>query len=464
MERDKQIDEILRDIEEQKVADAIVAENSENTSTIEAIAEDARKKRKEQIKGFSLDFDADSVIADATQPAEDDVAPEAEYDSATQSQEIALPAVEAPSVAPTQEKQRKKHKYLGRVLYALFVVLISVLIASVGILYFFDASGVSGSAELIDVEIPQGAYTQQIADTLKEKGLIDNALFFRVYAKLTKADGLWQVGTFMLSSDMGYAGIVEELQTSTPRENVNVTIPEGYTVEEIARLLKEKGVCEEEDFYNAVVNGEFDYDFVQAIPTAADGEEHAGRIYRLEGYLFPDTYNFYVGSTGEMVVDRMLSNFDSKLTPAIRQQIAEKGWTIDEAIIFASVIQGEAGLPNDMVAVSRVLTNRMQPNSGFPKLQCDSTRDYINEILPSISGVQVTTSPYDTYVREGLPVGAINNPGMMAIQAALNPSDDAEYANCYYFATDYDTGITYYSKTYSQHVAICRKYKIGMYG
>ena len=117
-----------------------------------------------------------------------------------------------------------------------------------------------------------------------------------------------------------------------------------------------------------------------------------------------------------------------------------------------------------MLGVSRVLTNRMQPNSGFPKLQCDSTRDYINGILPSISGVQVTTSPYDTYVRDGLPVGAINNPGLMAIEAALNPSDDAEYANCYYFATDYDTGITYFSKTYSQHVAICRKYKIGMYG
>ena len=374
------------------------------------------------------------------------------------------PVAEMPSEASVQKKQRKKNKTLSRVLYAIFVVLISVLIASVGILYFFDASGINGSEELIDVEIPQGAYTQQIAGILKEKGLIDNPLFFRVYAKLTKADGLWQVGTFMLSSDMGYAGLVQELQTSTPRANVNVTIPEGFTVEEIARLLAEKEVCEEADFYNAVINGEFDYDFVKAIPTAADGEEYAGRIYRLEGYLFPDTYNFYVGSTGEMVIDKMLSNFDSKLTPAIRQEITEKGWTIDEAIIFASVIQGEAGLPNDMVAVSRVLTNRMQPNSGFPKLQCDSTRDYINGILPSVSGIQVTTSPYDTYIREGLPVGAINNPGMMAIQAALNPSDDAEYASCYYFATDYDTGITYYSKTYSQHVATCRKYKIGMYG
>ena len=116
------------------------------------------------------------------------------------------------------------------------------------------------------------------------------------------------------------------------------------------------------------------------------------------------------------------------------------------------------------MAVSRVLTNRMQPNSGYPKLECCSTRDYVNAIMPSLGGVQVTTSAYNTYIREGLPVGAINNPGLLAIEAALNPSDDAEYENCYFFATDYDSGITYFSKTFSQHVAICRKYKIGMYG
>jgi UPF0755 protein len=462
MEKDHQIDEILRDIEEKKTADDIVAENIGSDPAVDVLAEDARKKRKEQIEGFSLDLDVDSIVADVPPLADDGESRVTAADSAPKEESTPTPTEEP--VHPVCRKPRKRNKRLSRILYALFVVLISVLIASVGLLYFFEASGLNGTSTMIDVEIPQGAYTQQIADILQEKGLINNTLFFRIYTKLTKADSLWQVGTFMLSSDMGYAGIVEELQTSTPRENVNITIPEGYTVEEIAHLLHEKGVCEEEDFYNAVVNGEFDYDFVKAIPSAADGEEHAGRIYRLEGYLFPDTYNFYVGSTGEMVVDRMLSNFDSKLTPAIRQQIAEKGWTIDQAIIFASVIQGEAGLPNDMVAVSRVLMNRMQPNSGFPKLQCDSTRDYINAILPSISGVQVTTSPYDTYIREGLPVGAINNPGMMAIQAALNPSNDEEYANCYYFATDYDTGITYYSKTYSQHVAICRKYKIGMYG
>ncbi len=455
MEKEQQIDDILRDIEERKAADEIIHAELRQEEQASEMIEDVRKKREEQIKDFSLELDVDDMIADVPATNAESVVP-AETPEPAQAQEI--------PPAKKEKNPRKKNKFFGRLMYILCVTLISALIACVGVVFFFDASGLGGSDVVRDIEIPSGAYTAQIAEILEENGLVENGFLFRVYAKLTKADGLWQVGTFMLSSDMGYAGIVEELQTSTPRENVNVTIPEGFTVEEIARLLKEKGVCEQEDFYNAVINAEFDYDFVKAIPTAADGEEHAGRIYRLEGYLFPDTYNFYVGSTGEMVVKRMLDNFNSKLTPAIRQQIKDKGWTIDEAIIFASIIQGEAGLQEDMVAVSRVLTNRMQPNSGYPKLECCSTRDYVNAILPSIDGIQVTTSAYNIYICTGLPVGAINNPGMLAIQAALNPSDAAEYANCYFFATDYDSGITYFSKTYSQHVAICRKYKIGMYG
>lgn len=452
MSKEQQIDEILREIEDRKETDAIVDAELPTEEPSVALINDAQKKREEQVKGFSLDLDVEDLI--------DDVERESDDDSAT------AEVVELVQVNPlvSEKKPRKKNKRFGRLMYILSVALLSALVACAAIVYFFDASGLGGSDVVVDVEIPGGAYTEQIADILEEKGLIQNAFLFRVYSKLTKADGLWQVGTFMLSADMGYTGIVEELQTSTPRENVNVTIPEGFTVEEIARLLKEKGVCEEEDFYNAVVNGEYDYDFVKAIPTAADGEEHAGRIYRLEGYLFPDTYNFYIGSTGEMVVKRMLENFNKKLTPAIRQQIGDKGWTIDEAIIFASIVQGEAGLKEDMVAVSRVLTNRMEPNSGYPKLECCSTRDYVNAILPTVGTAQVNTSAYNTYIREGLPVGAINNPGMLAIEAALNPSDDAEYENCYFFATDYDSGITYFSKTFAQHVAICRKYKIGMYG
>lgn len=461
MHDNKQIDDIMRDIKHRKVSQEVHEQDISNSPLHEEMYEDAKMRRAEQVKNFSLNVEFEDISPTGSsieQTNEKDITTDSTRNSDIANDQNTLKPVKPP------KQRRKKNNVWGRILYALFVILLSVSIAGVAILYFFDASGINASSEIVAIEIPSGAYTKQIAEILTDKGVITNPLFFRIYSKVTKSDGLWQVGTFMLSADMGYSGLVQELQTATPRANVNVTIPEGFTVEEIAALLEEKEVCSKEEFYYAVINGEYDYDFVKAIPTAADGKEYAGRIYRLEGYLFPDTYNFYIGSTGEMVVERMLSNFNKKLTPEIRQQITNKGWTIDQAITFASIVQGEAGLPEDMVAVSRVLTNRLQPDSGYPKLECCSTRDYVNGILPTIPGVEVTTSPYDTYIREGLPVGAINNPGMLAIRSALNPSEDEQYANCYFFATDYDTGITYFSETFSQHVAICRKYKIGIYG
>ena len=124
---------------------------------------------------------------------------------------------------------------------------------------------------------------------------------------------------------------------------------------------------------------------------------------------------------------------------------------------------GEADTEANMYAVSRVLHNRIQPNSGYPKLQLCSTRDYISGIHYA-AGNPVISENYNTYLREGMPVGAINNPGIVALEAALSPSEDARYTRCYFFATDYDTMTTYFSETFAQHEAICRKYGIGMYG
>ena len=282
--------------------------------------------------------------------------------------------------------------------------------------------------------------------------------------ELFQKQAIQQAQTAMLAHGCPTKRLIETLQTMTPRETVTVTIPEGFTVEEIAALLEENSVCDSKSFFDAVIYGVYDYDFVNQIPAAEDGEEHAGRIYRLEGYLFPDTYNFYVGSSGETVVKRMLDNFNNKLTEEIRTAIQDKGWTIDQAIIMASIVEGEAASKEDMEKVSKVLENRLAPNSGYPKLELCSTRDYVRDILPSIAGVEVTSIAYNTYKREGLPVGAINNPGLQALMAALNPSTDEEVQNCYFFATDYNTGITYFSKSFNEHEKICRKYKIGMYG
>lgn len=228
-------------------------------------------------------------------------------------------------------------------------------------------------------------------------------------------------------------------------DTVWVTLREGLTVPEMAAILEEKGVCSVVDFIDAVQNVDYPYDFLQSLP------EDANRIYRLEGYLFPDTYQFYIESSATSVVNRLLANFQRR-TEALLPQLETIGWTLDEAVIFASMIQAEADTTENMANVSRVLHNRLAPNSGFTKLQLCSTRDYVTFLLEQGDyDVDALKQAYNTYHRAGLPVGAINNPGLDALTAALNPSTDATIMQCYYFATDYKTGITYFSKTYAEH-------------
>lgn len=247
---------------------------------------------------------------------------------------------------------------------------------------------------------------------------------------------------------------VEDESDMLTHDTVRVTLREGLTVPEMAAVLEANNVCSAADFIAAVQTVDYDYDFLKDLPD----DEH--RAYRLEGYLFPDTYEFYVESRAATVVNRLLQNFQKRTTDLL-PQIETMGWTMDEAVIFASMIQGEADTTDNMAKVSRVLHNRLTPNSGFLKLQLCSTRDYVNH-LPQDAGfdLEALKQVYNTYYRDGLPVGAINNPGLDALKAALNPSEDATIKQCYYFATDYKTGITYFSKNYKEHQAIIKKHGI----
>lgn len=440
--------------------------NKRNPEAEKEFLEEIATRRNEMVQGFKVDFSVDDIpdLEISYDQPDPPVVTEPEEQTGEESEKEPERVEKKRRARKEKRPKTKGEKILQAIISGLLILALSGLLALVILVFVLDSMAINRTAKNIDIEIPLGSTTEQIADMLEEKELIDNAFCFRIYSRISGADGKWQVGAFTLSPDMGYATLVETLQTMTPRETVTVTIPEGYTVEEIAELLEENGVCERNELMAAVNHGEFDYDFVQQIPTSDDGKEYSGRVYRLEGYLFPDTYEFYVGSSGETVVSRLLENFDNKLTPEIRKEIADRGWTIDQAVIMASLIEGEVASKEDMEKVSRVLANRLEPDSGYPKLQLCSTRDYVKNILPSLSGVEVKNVSYNTYEREGLPVGAINNPGLQALTAALHPSEDESVANCYFFATDYDTEITYFSDTYAEHERICRKYGIGIYG
>ncbi len=245
-------------------------------------------------------------------------------------------------------------------------------------------------------------------------------------------------------------GRVPQMQETTkPVPNtVRVTFPEGKTVLQIAQMLEENGVCASADFLQAVRDSDSAY-------AAALREED--RPFLLEGYVFPDTYEFYKNESASTALSRFLSNFSVKFSDAQQARARELGMTTDEVLTLASIIQSEAGIPSEMPRVSAVLHNRLRQGI---RLQCDVTYFYLeNTVMPYLCPdgwddevYEKYADLYYTYRFSGLPQGAICNPGSDAIEAALYPADTDDL----YFVSDAD-GNYYYSATFEKHQQICRQ-------
>ncbi len=348
---------------------------------------------------------------------------------------------------------------LGSIIYVFVVLVISSVLAFFIYKAAVDVTGIGRSSMNIDVNVPEGASTQEVALLLEEKGVIDEPFFFRAYCRVTHADGSFHPGVHTLAANMGYDGIVSELQTLEMRDTVTVTIREGSTIDAIAKQLEQYDVCTAKEFYTALVTYSFeDYDFIAELTE----EERADRVYLLEGYLFPDTYEFYVDGSPETAIRTMLDNFAKRVDADTRASIKASGKTLNEILILASIAQMEAGMEEDMPRVMRVIRNRMDNPADFPYLQLDSTEDYLLNLLPT-SGAQIVDTAYNTYERQGLPVGAICNPGLAAINAALNPSTEPDIMNCFYFASIVESGETEFFETFEEHEAWCIEHGVGMY-
>lgn len=241
-------------------------------------------------------------------------------------------------------------------------------------------------------------------------------------------------------------------RTSAAPNTVTVTFPEGYTVIDIAKRLEENGVCSADDF---MAECNKPYDGI-TIDNAND------RIFLLEGYIFPDTYEFYLNSSASSVIKTFIDNYNAKVTDEIKAQANKLGYTMDEMLTLASIIQKECDKDTAECAnVSSVFHNRLK-NPSFPKLQSDVTTFYITKNLGEYleydsnkkydeqnDGIKHYMELYSTYYCNGLPVGPICNPGIKAIKAAVNPAD-TEYL---YFLTDSTGEKFYYASTIAQHNA-----------
>ena len=317
----------------------------------------------------------------------------------------------------------------------------------------------------IVVEIPKGSGASTIAKILYEaggegkRGLIANKAVFKVYVDfLGKSSGL-KAGTYVLSRNMGVDQIVDIICSGNPpRATVKITVSEGMTVEAIAAKLVDEGILASPDRFlelctDAKVFAE-KYWFVKNI--VDEGRE--GRLYMLEGYLFPDTYEVFADATEEEIIVKMLDRFKEIYTSRYVDRAEEMGLTMDEVVILASMIEKEAK-HFDFNKVSAVFRLRLQLDM---PLHSDATLGYVlkSNSMEFTQEELSDPSPYNTYLYKGLPAGPISNPGVSAIEAALFPNEQyMEEGYLYFCLMDSSTGALVFAKTQEEHAANVAKYK-----
>ena len=360
-----------------------------------------------------------------------------------------------------EKKERKaKDKRNSRVfrwMWVASVVIVGVMLAAFIVTGMNDLLAVNRQDKTeVSVEIPKDATLEQVTDILAQNSIIDQPFYFKMFATITKSTDDFSKGTYQLTKNMDYQEILTNLESDEGREVVTVTIIPGENVVEIANDLKREGVLSEVDeFLELCKSNDFDNDFsfLKDIKNASE------RYYKLEGYLHPDKYDFYVDEDPKNVIYKFLNNYESKISDkedfsgyedlsTVKKMIenGETDYTLDEIMIIASIIQAEAANENDMYYVSSVIHNRLKygVEAGVSHLGLDSTKFYPYKTAKDApDGYE---SKYDTYKVVGLPAGPICNPEMKAIKAAICP-EDTSYL---YFCHDKD-GNAYYASTSYEH-------------
>ena len=293
---------------------------------------------------------------------------------------------------------------------------------------------------------------------------------FKLYVNLRNKDtDTYLSGKFTVKAAMSYDTLIAKFKPYSTREEVTITIVEGSTTQEIIDLFVNQGIGTQEGFEKAINEYEYDFWFLEDLTK----DQTSDRIYRLDGYLFPDTYNFFTDSKEEDIIYKLLDNFDKKFDKDNIARLEELGMTLDEIVILASMIQSEAKYVSnnpyadngsDYALVSAVFHNRLNNpdyNSIGGKLQSDATVKYVldfyGEDIDLATALKTYETPYNTYLNAGLPAGPISNPSLNAINFAMNP-DLITGKNYYYFISN-SQGYNYYASTSTEHEANVEKVK-----
>jgi len=350
-------------------------------------------------------------------------------------------------------------------LLSIGLVAVIVIVAVQFVLSHYISAVDPDDATPYEVVIPQNASAGKIADLLYhacgegEKGLIVSSASFKIYVDFVGKANSLKAGTYRLSKNMTIPEIVDILTEGNPmRQTTRLVVTEGKTVEEIAAILRDsKEITTDPEAFLAQckdVSTFLKYPFIAELPNAGE------RRYVLEGYLFPDTYDVYVDSTPEEILDKMLTRYYEIYSGEWVDRAQELGLSRDQVMTLASIIEREAGDPDDFARVSAVFHNRLQ--NGM-KLESCATLNYITgqDRYAFSADEMAIVSPYNTYLNEGLPIGPICNPGKAAIYAALYPDEEFLSEGYLYFcnANPKETRRLVFSKTYEEHKANVERYR-----
>ncbi|MDR1131468.1 MAG: endolytic transglycosylase MltG [Oscillospiraceae bacterium] len=354
--------------------------------------------------------------------------------------------------APISKRRDHKTGCLGGMMYFVFIVSVSVILACLGWMAASDVLALNKEPVTVDVTLPEEIFTGRqvemkdedgnvtgtktvnvanigkVASILKDAGIIEYKSLFVLYSGVSDADEKIDPGTYTLSTEYDYRAIVKKMQFGSDSQvRTMVTFPEGFTMKQIFERLEENKICKVEDLMNCAATVEFSYKFLEDIPL--------GDAARLEGFLFPDTYEFYQGMTPEAAIGTFLQIFHYKLTAEMWELAGAKGLSMRDVVNIASMIEKEAANDEERPVIAGIIYNRLNANM---MLGIDATILYI---LPEHKE-QLTSedfaidSPYNTRKYPGLPPTPIASPGIASIMAALKPAA----TNYYYYALDAAAG------------------------
>ena len=351
---------------------------------------------------------------------------------------------EEPDRYPPRRRKNKRSPVSSSMMYIVLVCAVSVVLAAVCWSLGNDVLALNKESTSATITVNDENDFGSVADQLKGNDIIKHKGLFKLFASLPGGKDKIAQGTYEVNSDMDYRALLNSMSSnSASRKDISVTITEGQTLKQIFELLEKEGVSTVEKLEDMAANHDYAFSFLQDIPL--------GDPTRLEGYLFPDTYKFYMGEDPKYVINKMLVNFDSKVDDAVRQKISETGYSIRDILTIASMIEKETD-GTDRTTIASVIYNRLNnpgaSTAGY--LQIDATIQYVlpeGKIVQE-SDYQGVDSPYNTYKNKGLPPGPIANPGMESITAALNPQS----TNYYYYALG-DDHLHHFFSSYAEHQA-----------